>query len=235
MKIIKSFGLFFCKVVCVLGMVAVLGWTIMEVSGARIRFGSAYLEDTLTGGVSIGSGRFYAWDSLTAQDIYVKGNVYLGDADEIIWRTSGGLGKVASVFGIMTFNGTHYDFQDITGDESYVQFDSANGVQNNVKVLNNYPVAFDSSVTASATTITPRSSFLVITGSTDITHISTTGMNEGTELFLFFTGNLTVQANEGGTGQIVRTGDFVATPNDFLSVWLYGGNWYGLYGGVNPD
>lgn len=62
-NIIKNFGLFFCKVICVLGVIAVTGWTIMEVSGAKVRFGSASLEDTLTGGVSIGSGRLYVWDS----------------------------------------------------------------------------------------------------------------------------------------------------------------------------
>lgn len=62
-NIIKNFGLFFCKVICVLGIITITGWTIMEVSGAKVRFGSASLEDTLTGGVSIGSGRLYAWDS----------------------------------------------------------------------------------------------------------------------------------------------------------------------------
>lgn len=63
MNKIKNFGLFFCKVVCVIGIITAIGWTVAEVTGARVRFGSAYLEDTLTGGVSIGSGRLYAWDS----------------------------------------------------------------------------------------------------------------------------------------------------------------------------
>lgn len=74
---------------------------------------------------------------------------------------------------------------------------------------------------ASATTIIPTGNKFHVTGTTGITSISTTGVNDGTEIMLIFDGVLTVTNGSN----LKLAGNFTTSAWDSLCLKLDGSNW----------
>jgi hypothetical protein len=84
---------------------------------------------------------------------------------------------------------------------------------------------------ASAGTITPSGNTFVITGSTTITVISTTGSVEGRVLHLVCGTGATAQVDDALTLKL--NGNFICTDDDVLTVVLIGSNWHEISRSAN--
>jgi hypothetical protein len=190
--------------------------SIYDIEATRIRIGTAYLKDTLTGGLV--SGRFYANDSITAYRFNsIVGGLSIPSGQNIIWRTNGV--KINSTTQTLKFYAQDFETETVTG----TVLNTVDSLYGTAQFSRFQQSKGDSVASATTVTLGHLGNVYVITGTTTIQNITTTQWNDGATIILYFRGSVTI---DEGTGNIRNVaGDISATAGQAYQFTLINSLW----------
>ncbi len=192
--------------------------------GAGVKASSfgAYLEDVVNLNFSnntLGTNKFsLAIDGI--DDSKIEGNIFIGLSS----LTTNHIKEVAGTNQNYSIGGINIIDNQKTGAETMLQAPNASfgdNIGDGALYVSTFGRSYGAAV-ASAAAIVPSGNIFHVTGTTNITSITSTGIRAGTEIKIIFDGILTF--TDGSNLKL--NGNFVTTADDTISLIFDGTNWF---------